>query len=355
VAGASVTSDPDIAVVGAGVMGLATAWALAPTGLSVTVFEQFAVGHLRGSSHGTARIFKVAYPDADSVRMVMRAQRLWRDLEGESGDEILSLTGTLDVGDLDRRQRALGQCGVAFELLDAPTVKRRHGLSIDAHATALWQPDGGVLQADRAQRALLTSARSHGVEVVEQTVVKRLARVGNRLRVETSEGDVRARAVVVTAGAWVEPLVEPLGVALSAVPTRETVSYFMPRDPAPTPPLSQWGSLLLGQVAYGLLTRAGEIKVGLHRAGPVTDPDETDHVDDATVEYAAQWASQHFDLDPIPIRAETCLYTNLPGERFALERNGRLVVGSACSGHGFKFAPVVGQRLAALALEAAGR
>ena len=95
------------------------------------------------------------------------------------------------------------------------------------------------------------------------------------------------------------------------------------------------------------------LKIGLHRAGTEADPDEEGAVDDAAVRCAAAWAARTFELaQPEPVAAETCLYTSTSDERFVLERHGRLVVGSPCSGDGFKFAPVIGERLAALAAEA---
>jgi sarcosine oxidase len=98
----------------------------------------------------------------------------------------------------------------------------------------------------------------------------------------------------------------------------------------------------------------GTLKIGVHRGGPVTDPDEIGCVDEDTIRWEAEWAARHYDLcSPTPVASETCLYTNTPDERFIIERHGRLVIGSACSGHGFKFAPVIGERLAALALEVA--
>jgi sarcosine oxidase len=345
--------EADIVVVGAGVMGLATAEALARRGTRVIVLEQFTLGHDRGSSHGNARVFKLSYPDPDFVRLARTSLLQWQELEAESGEEILTTTGSIDVGDLAGRREALNECGVDCELLHPPELARRFGLTVDAHATALYQPDGGVLHADRAQEALSGVARKNGLELAYETAVRRLVMERDTVLVQTSAGDLRARAVVVTAGAWVSRVVGPLGLEPNVVPVRETVAYFRPRVPHHPPPLSEWRPDDR-QVTYGLVARDGLLKVGVSGSGSPSDPDERGEIDHDVVRSAAAWAARHYDLhDETPVRAETCLYTNTPDERFIIERHGRLIIGSACSGHGFKFAPAVGNRLAELALAAA--
>jgi sarcosine oxidase len=137
--------------------------------------------------------------------------------------------------------------------------------------------------------------------------------------------------------------------------TRETVAYFdLSRTEAP-PSLLDWGGTAdyPGVQVYGLLAGEGSLKAALHQAGPKADPDEVGEPDVAAVASVAGWAAETFALaSPKPLRAETCLYTSTTDERFILERHGRIVVGSACSGHAFKFAPAIGVRLAELAAEA---
>src|SRR5207253_8233878 len=165
--------------------------------------------------------------------------------------------------------------------------------------------------------------------------------------------DLRARAVVVTAGSWVTRLLAPLGLAPDVDAPRETVAYSLPRTAADGPPLSEWRPEQ-SRVTYGVVGHDGLLKVGVSGSGRAADPDEPGAPDQEIVRSAAAWAARRYDLlDDAPVRAETCLYTNRPDERFVVERHGRVIVGSACSGHGFKFAPAVGERLAELALEAA--
>jgi sarcosine oxidase len=345
---ADVKRSAEIVVIGAGVMGLATGAALARAGCDVVVVEQFGLDHDRGSSHGSVRIFKISYSGAEFVRLAQDSLRRWRALEAEAGDELLTTTGTLDIGGIVGRREALDECGAAFEMVSAGEVERRFGLRIDEHDEALFQPDGAVLHADRARKVLASS-----LDLVSDTAVESVAPRRSTVLLRTSAGELEARTVVVTAGAWVTKLLSTLGLQPDVVTVRETVAYFRLRDARQTTPLSEWRPEA-GEVAYGIVGRDGVLKVGVSGSGKPDDPNERGRVDDDVVRRAADWASRRYALDDnAPIRAETCLYTNTADERFVIERHDRIVVGSACSGHGFKFAPTVGARLAELALEAA--
>ncbi len=334
-------------------MGLATAAALARAGSNVVVLEQFGAGHDRGSSHGNARIFKVSYPDPEFVRLAKTSLVRWRELEDESGDEILVTTGTIDVGGIAGRREALKHCGSDFEFLDGSEIERRFGLKVDKHEVGLFQPDGAVLHADRAQDAMTRAARKNGAELAYETEVHHVAMEHDTVLVRTSAGEIRAHAVVVTAGAWVTRFLAALGLERNVSTARETVAYFQPCAAQRSPPLSEWRPEEK-RVTYGVVARDGLLKVGVSGSGRPADPDDEEAgVDHEVVRSAAAWAARRYDLlDATPVRAETCLYTNTPDERFIVERHGRAIIGSACSGHGFKFAPSIGDRLAGLALEA---
>jgi sarcosine oxidase len=344
-----VAERAEIVVVGAGVMGAATAYALTRAGHEPVVLEQFEAGHTRGSSHGRGRIFRLVYDDPRWVAQAQRSLPLWRELEAESGDEILRTTGSVDLGPrTDERAAALAECGVDFEVVDGADLPAP--LRIERGTLALVQRDGGVLDAARAQEAFL-----RGIRVRERAPV---ARIDGDGRVHLDGTTIEAQAVVVTAGAWVAPLLEPLGLSPPVTPTRESVVYFPLAGRGGLPTVIDWrvpdGYDLprRGDSVYALPTSEG-LKVGVHRTGPPTDPDEEGVVDAEAVRCSRDWLVRHVDgTDPEPSRIETCLYTNMPDESFVLERQGRVVVGSPCSGHGFKFAPLVGRELAGLALEA---
>jgi sarcosine oxidase len=348
-----VVERAEIAVVGAGVMGLATARALARDGHDVVVLEQFEAGHTRGSSHGEARIFRLVYADPHYVRLAQRALPMWRELEAESGEAILATRGSLDLGPgTDERAAALGECGVEFEVVDGADLRPGYPLRVEGGTAALLQRDGGVLNAAAAQRAF-----ARGLRVLERTRVTGITQEG---RVELDEDFLEAQAVVVTAGAWVSQLLDPLGIGPPVTPTRETVAYYAVQEGGRLPTVIDWrvpaGYDLPrpGDSVYALMSPQG-LKVGVHRTGPPTDPDDEGVADPEAIRCASDWVERYVEgARPGPVRTETCLYTNMPDESFVCERHARVVVGSPCSGHGFKFAPIVGERLAALALEAAG-
>ncbi|CAN5496277.1 N-methyl-L-tryptophan oxidase [soil metagenome] len=338
--------DTEVIVIGAGVVGLATARALAREGRNVVVLERYAVGHGRASSHGRSRMFRFSYPDASWVRLAQRALPFWHELEAEAGLPLLAATGSLDLGDVEGQRAALAECGARFELLGAKEVGTRWPITVPAGVPALFQPDGGMLRADGIVQALLASATDAGAHVLEGTIAADIDAGCWGVRV----GEVRAGAVVVAAGAWAPSL-----VALEAQPTRETSTYLSLDGAGEDLPvvIDTTTAEATGFEAYGVVSPGEGLKGGLHGSGTPVDPDDAGEPDERIVEQTVAWASSRFrEASGKLLRAETCLYTNIVDDRFVLERRGRIVVGSACSGHGFKFAPLVGAQLAALAVQA---
>ena len=308
-------------------MGCAAAWALTERGADVTVLEQFELEHTRGSSHGRTRIVRVAYPEPDWVRLAEEAMRGWRELEAQSGEELLGLYGLVEVASSPEltSASALDACGLGYRLLDGVEA-RQLGVALPEGWAALHQPEAGVVRADLARRAFLDVAVSRGARV----------ETGRRV---VSPDDVDADVVVVTAGAWVTDFVPDLPVSV----TRETIAYFR-REGPPSPSVVELNEETRGHAMYALHDPVHGLKAGAHHAGTETDPNEDGEPDAAIVERISAWVRERLpDADPQPVGAETCIYTSTADESFVLERRGRVVVGSACSGHGFKFAPAVGR------------
>jgi sarcosine oxidase len=314
-------------------MGLAAAHALARAGCEVVVYEQFERGHARGSSHGRSRIFRLAYPEPRWVRLAQEALAGWRALEAETGEQLLELNGLLEIVSAlgESSAAALDACGVAWERLDRDEVERRFPLRVPPGSFCVLQHEAGIVLAERALAGF-----ARGIDV----------RYGTRV---ASLAELDADCAVVTAGAWVNQLVDP---PLAVRVTCETICYFRQADARPAPAMVSFNERGSGHLFYALADPEHGFKVGAHHGGQEVHPQTEVEPDPGIVAAISAWAGQHLVLaDPHPVEVETCLYTSTADESFVLERRGRTVVGSACSGHGFKFAPAVGTRLAALALE----
>lgn len=347
-----------VLVVGGGLMGAAAAWRLSARGHRVTVLERFAPGHDRGSSHGTSRIFRVAYPEPSYTKLALRALTLWRRLEKESGRSVLTLTGAVDHGSpetVDVLAGVLAGAGRPAQRLSAGEVSDRWpGLRADT--TALYHPDAGRLHADDAVSALLEAAGQQGAEVrygVRVTEIRRRGHTGDGITVVTdADESLTAHAVVVAVGGWAPDFLPALLTGLPPMRvTQEQPVHF------PVPDALDWPSFIHHPGAgfhqpggvYGLGSVDG-VKVGLHGVGPVVDPDHRDRTPDpAAVErlraYAGEWLPGVAGAEPAPL---TCLYTTTPDGDFVIDRQGPVTVLAGFSGHGFKFGPVIGDLAADL-------
>ena len=322
-----------VAVIGAGVMGLATGWALKRRGHEPVVYEQFVVGNDRGSSHGRSRIFRLAYAEDHYVRLAQEAFTLWRELEAESGETVLELPGLVEVVQTLEESTAhtLERCGVAWERLEREEAERRYPIRVPEGSFVVVQPEAGIARADNALEAFRRE-----LDVREHT--------------RAHPDEVDADAVVVTAGSWVNELLdEPLPVKA----TRETLCYFNLDGDRPIPSVVSFKAGRHTHDMYSLYDPVYGLKVGAHHAGREVDPNAPGEPQPELIERIAAWANETYRLDDAePAAADTCMYTTTADETFILERRGRIIVGSPCSGHGFKFAPAIGERLADLAAEA---
>jgi sarcosine oxidase len=341
-------TDADVVIVGTGVMGAAAARSLARRGREVVMLDRFRIGHDRGSSHGRARIFRLSYEDPTYVEMAREALPLWRELEAEAGEQLLTTTGGLDLGaeaQLDRHSRAMASVGVQVEMLKGSDASERFpAVSLLPDEPAVFQADSGVIQAQRAWRAFASSARAHGAVLREEAPVVSVGESAGRAEVRLEGETITARVAVITAGAWARDLLGGAGIELPTRPTRETVAYFDLDADAPV--MIEWSE----PAVYALPAAGLGIKAAEHHAGPRTDPDHLGSPDNASVDRVSAWMAKRFpEASPRPQLTETCIYTNTDDESFVLERRGPFVIGSACSGHAFKFAPLIGARLAELA------
>ena len=350
------TDRVDAVIIGAGLAGSAAAWALARRGRSVVVLEAFQPEHRRGSSHGSARIFRRAYPDPLYVRLTGEAQRLWRQLADEAGEELILTTGGIDFGPAREQEKLyeiLRASGVPAELLAPAAAAERWPCVAFGNDPVMFHPDAGVIDAERAMSAMRALAEARGAQIHYRSPVLSMSASEAGAVVWTAEGTWHAPAVVVAAGAWLEPLLGAQVPLPPLVVTQQQAFHFAPRASAgPRPVFIYRGEAYV----YGLLAgRGGEVpgavKMGQHRYGPVTTGDDRDGiVSPAGREEVRAFVRNRLEyLDPDPVGEATCLYTSTATEDFILDRRGPFVICSACSGHGAKFAPLTGEIAADLA------
>jgi sarcosine oxidase len=351
----------DVIVVGLGAMGSATVCHLARRGIRVLGLDRFSPPHAFGSSHGETRIIREAYFEHPVyVPMVQRAYELWRDLEKETGATLLRETGGVMVGrpdsDLVKGARHSAELhGLRHEILTASEVRERFpALHPESDMVAVWEPRAGLLFADACISAHLTQARRHGAELCYEESVVRWESAGDSIRVLTTQGEYRARQLIVTAGAWISAFFPGLPLRVE----RQVLFWF---DHATAPemlapercPVHLW-QFDDRRFFYGFPNLGSGVKVAFHHGGETTTVDTVRReVEPVEVEDIRTVLRRFIPAADGTLRATTvCVYTNTPDEHFFIDRHPlhpQVLIGSACSGHGFKFSPVIGEILADLA------
>ncbi len=350
------TDRIDVVVIGGGIVGMSTALAVARRGMRVALLERSSLARATGSSRGTARIYApAAFPDDSYLEAGLRALERWREIEAVSGQQMLWRTGALHTGRFAERQLdALATAGVEAQSVSASDVKRRFGIDLPDATAAVYQPDAGVIRADRAWAAIGSMAREAGVELSEGERAVSIVDAEDSVVVRTESRSLIASAVVVAAGPWTSDLLAGTDIRCELEVTLQSVAYFdLPSGTTTAVALIDYED----DEPYSCWDPERGLKAALHARGPEFDPDDHKAAEalPETIGRVSQWvASRYPTVDArMPSAVDTCMYTNAPDEQFVLERLGRVVVGSACSGQGFQFAPETGERLAQLAAEVA--
>jgi sarcosine oxidase len=338
-----------VAVIGGGAMGAATSWRLQMRGIDVVCYDRYSPPHAFGSTHGESRIIRTAYFEGDwYVPLLQEAFPMWRELEAVSGTNLLTMTGALMIGDASSEvvvgaQASAKAHGLDAEFLDSDQLRRRYrGHVVRDGDVAMLDRQAGVINPDRAVAAMLAQVP----HVDRDTAVKSIAEL-------RSDFD----AVVVAAGPWTPELIDWIPLRIER---QVHVWFSIARDadwfaPARFPAfvrLSRDSGFL-----YGIPSLDGKtVKIGRHHDGETTTPDTIRRrVDDADIDPLRLAASTYMrGVSGHVTRTLTCMYTNTPDGHFVIDfapDDRRVVVISACSGHGFKFAPVIGDIAADLVLD----
>lgn len=343
----SVSRQADVLVIGGGIVGLCVAWAAAPAH-SVAVLEQARVGHDRGSSSGDARMrVLAAYPDDSYIERGLAAGDDWAAAGQACGLPLLTVTGCLSWGDgQEDLRRGLERHGLAHETWTQRDVDRAYpGVRLPAGVAAIHQADGAVIHAARAVEAFARQAQARGAVLQEGITVTSIDPGEHLVRVATSAGEWACGQAVVCAGPWSRRLLATAGITIAVTTTSQTICYF-PRSGPPPPGLIEYGD----PDPYSLWSPDHGLKAALHAPGPQAEPDDQLAPDARAGKLVAQWVGERFGRSAGSARPRlaTCRYTTTADERFQITRHGRVIVVSACSGHGFQYAPDTGRRAAAL-------
>jgi sarcosine oxidase len=360
----------DVAVAGLGAIGSAIAAHSAARGASVIGLEQFGPAHDQGSSHGKSRMIRKAYfEDPAYVPLVLRSYELWRALERDSGAKLLRITGILSAGEetsdiIAGTKRAAAQHDLALEAWSEQDVRNRYpGLQMLRDEVALFEPDGGVLDPEEAVRAHLQVARAAGGELRFGTTMQRWEASRRGIRIVLADGtELFAKSLVLSLGPWFKQTLESLGVSLRV--QRNVQAWFSPATNHYE--AGRFPAFLLDRAGlpaplYGFPDFGDGLKVAFHGLGQLTTAEEVDRDVDMARDVApiVQALEKWMPGAATTFRAaEPCMYSLTPDGNFVIDRHPahpNVVLCGGFSGHGFKFAPVIGEIAADLALEGGSR
>ena len=352
----------DAIVLGVGGMGSAVLSELARRGRRVLGLEQFVPGHDRGSSHGQTRVIRKAYYEhPDYVPLLRRAVRRWYDLEQRSGRRLFVECGCLSIGSPDGEvvpgvRRAAAEHKLPIESLTAAELRQRFpAFRFGDDVVAVLERDAGFLYVEECVHAHVEEARRLGAELHTGEAVVSWETTANGVTVQTAQNFYSADRLVITAGAWASRVLADLGLPLTVL--RKVLLWFAPSDPAALrrDVFPIYMAETPGGFYYGFpVIDGGGHKVARHDGGAVADPISLDRtVTDTDAADCLSFLRAHLPVAAGPRRdGKVCMYTVTPDHHFVIDCHPeypQIIIGAGFSGHGFKFASVVGEVLADLA------
>jgi sarcosine oxidase len=353
----------DVIVVGVGGMGSATSYYLAQRGKRVLALERFGIPHAMGSSHGHTRIIRLAYYEHPSyVLLLKRAYELWREIQQLAGERLLHITESIDAGPEDSWvfKGSWESCrlhDLPHEVLTGAELHRRYpGYHLPADHLALVQPEGGFLTPEKCIVSYVMAAQARGAEIHARERVLEWEPLEGGVRVRTDRGVYEADKLVVTAGAWDGELLAVLDGL--AVPERQVLAWLQPTRPERfRPDVFPVFNLLVDEGRfYGFpVFGVPGFKFGkYHNLEEIVDPETVDReAHDYDERLLRDFAERYFPDGCGPtMDLQTCMFTNTPDNHFVVDVHpeyDQVSFASPCSGHGYKFASVIGEIMADLA------
>ena len=372
----SQTSTADVVVIGLGAVGSATLHRLARSGVRAIGVDRFHPPHDKGSSHGETRITRVAIAEGQEyVPLARRSHEIWRELEAETGESLFHQIGLLIIAEGDqgpshgkasfiRSQIEVADANaVPYEMLDSAEIHRRYPqFLLRGPERAYFEPGGGVLEVEKCVAVQLQLAQALGATVRTGETVRSIEPSGSGVAVTTDKGRIEAGRAVLTAGSWLPGLAGD-AVRKHTTVHRQVVLWFRPNEPrlyepASCPPFIWFQGAGEEDYLYGfpLLGGTAGVKAATERYPGHVEPDAVDRVvteAEAQAVYDRHVAGYLRGVTRTLVKASTCLYTVSPDAGFIVDRlqDGRVLAASACSGHGFKHSPALGERLAIAATQ----
>jgi sarcosine oxidase len=357
--------DFDAIVVGLGAMGSATAANLASKRMRVLGLDRFHPPHDFGSSHGLSRIIREAYfEDPLYVPLVQRAYQLWQELEQRSSRKLLWRTGGLMLGSPDGvlvtgATRSAEIHKLPHKILSALEVRRQFPAFEPAEEmSGVWEPRAGVLFPELAIQSQLEFAAKDGAALRFNEPMLKWEAFRDGVRIHTANSAYTAGRLVISSGAWLTSLVADLPLPLKV--ERQVLFWFEPRS-NPEVFLPTICPVYIcehepGRFFYGFPDLGGGVKIGVHHEGAIADPDALDRtVKGSEIDFARSLLERFLPRAAGAMRSSAvCMYTNTPDEHFILDFHPRfpqVLIASPCSGHGFKFAPAIGEIAASLLID----
>jgi sarcosine oxidase len=358
----------DVIVAGLGGMGSAAAYQLAGRGQRVLGLEKFSPAHDKGSSHGRSRIIRQAYFEgAEYVPLLLRAYELWEQLEEETGQELMTLTGGLMIGREDGELvsgsvKSADEHDLPYEMLDAAEIRRRFPAYAPGPETvALYEENAGFVRPEETVKAHLDRADSLGANLRFEEPVLSWEASESGVGVKTPVDSYEAERLVISPGAWAPQLLGDLDLPLEV--TRQVMFWYEPTGGL-EPFLPERFPIFIwepddGNMFYGFPAQDDDrgVKAAFFRAGGVsTSPETIDReVREEEIGFLRGYLADHIpELAGRCLDARACMYTNTPDEHFVISvypDNPRVVIACGFSGHGYKFCSVVGEILADLSIE----
>lgn len=358
----------DVIVVGLGVMGSATTYEIASRGHRVLGLEQYGPDHETGASRGESRLIRTLYFEHPLyVPLLERAYELWYELQEQSGTTLIEEVGGLMLGPEDGLllpgcRRSGTEHSLEFEDLPAAELASRFpAFSVPDDTSALLDPKAGFLHASACVDAFRNLARNEDAELRFGERVTSWSANGRRVRVGTETDTYEASNVVLTPGGWMSQVVDDVEMPLTL--TRQVLNFVRPEHPElfakdrfPVWVFEQEA----GSIFYGTPSMNNAVKVAKHLDGDTEDQkiERPEDLQDRTASAESEDVIE--SIKPILpslgrniVRTKPCFYTNTPDQRFIIDRHpdmAQVVISSACSGHGFKFASVIGEIHADLVL-----